>query len=214
MSCEHQLLCDVTLDVTLDDQLRCDVTLDQGSPDMVLEGRCPAEFISNPNQTHLKQLINVLLGILETSREVCWGKLELNSAGHRSSRIKFGDPCSRRSAERWRDSWRSTVTWLDSWRSTVTWLDSWRSTVTWLDSWRSTVTWLDSWWSTVILLDSWQSTVTWLDWGMAAVTWRGVVVAIILWVGSGASPISVTDAVSRSSSATPTVNKEPAKRSL
>ncbi len=55
--------------------------------------RCPAEFSSNPNQTHLKQLIKVLLGILETSRQVCWGKLELNSAGHRPSRIKFGDPC-------------------------------------------------------------------------------------------------------------------------
>ncbi len=57
--------------------------LQQGSPDTVLEGRCPAEFSSSPNQTHLKQLIKVLLGILETSREVCWGKLELNSTGHR-----------------------------------------------------------------------------------------------------------------------------------
>ncbi len=41
----------------------------------------PAEFSSNPNQTHLKQLIKVLLGRLETSRQVCWGKLELNSPG-------------------------------------------------------------------------------------------------------------------------------------
>ncbi len=39
----------------------------QGSPSSVLEGRCPAEFSSNPNQIHLKQLIKVLLGILETS---------------------------------------------------------------------------------------------------------------------------------------------------
>ncbi len=69
------------------------VALTQGSPGSVLEGRCPAEFSSNPNQTHLKQLIKVLLGILETSRQVCWGKLELNSAGHRPSRIKFDDPC-------------------------------------------------------------------------------------------------------------------------
>ncbi len=45
--------------------------LDQGSPSSVLEGRCPAEFSSNPNQTHLKQLIKVLLGILETSMQVC-----------------------------------------------------------------------------------------------------------------------------------------------
>ncbi len=45
--------------------------LNQGSPSSVLEGRCPAEFSSNPNQTHLKQLIKLLLRILETSREVC-----------------------------------------------------------------------------------------------------------------------------------------------
>ncbi len=68
-------------------------TVWQGSPSSVLEGRCSAEFSSNPNQTHLKQLIKVLLGILQTSREVCWGKLEPNSAGHRPSRIKFDDPC-------------------------------------------------------------------------------------------------------------------------
>ncbi len=37
----------------------------QGSPSSVLEGWCPVEFSSNPNQTHLKQLINDLLGILE-----------------------------------------------------------------------------------------------------------------------------------------------------
>ncbi len=58
-----------------------DVLLHQGSPNLFLESRCPAEFSSNPNQTHLNQLIKVLLGILETSRQVCWGKLELNSAG-------------------------------------------------------------------------------------------------------------------------------------
>ncbi len=76
--------------------------LEQGSPDTVLEGRCPVEFSSNPNQTHLKKLINVLLGILEISRQVCWGKLELNSAGHRPSRIKFGDPWSRVLKITWR----------------------------------------------------------------------------------------------------------------
>ncbi len=66
-------------------------SIDQGSPNLFLQGQCPAEFSSNPNQTHLKQLIKVLLGILETSRQVCWGKLELNSAGV-LSRIKFDDP--------------------------------------------------------------------------------------------------------------------------
>ncbi len=59
-----------------------------------LAGQCPAEFSSSPNQTHLKQLIKVLLGILETSRQVCWCKLELNSAGHRLSRTECGDPWS------------------------------------------------------------------------------------------------------------------------
>ncbi len=53
----------------------------QGSPNLFLEGRCPAEFSSNPNQTHLKQLIKLLLGMIETSGQVCWSKLELNSAG-------------------------------------------------------------------------------------------------------------------------------------
>ncbi len=43
-------------------------TLNQGSPSSVLEGLCPAEFSSNPNQTHLKQLIKLLLGMLETFR--------------------------------------------------------------------------------------------------------------------------------------------------
>ncbi len=33
--------------------------LQQGWGTLILEGRCPAEFSSNPNQTHLKQLIKV-----------------------------------------------------------------------------------------------------------------------------------------------------------
>ncbi len=64
-------------------------SLEQGSPNTVLEGLCPAEFSSNPNQIHLKQLISVLKYILETSRQVCWGKLELNSAGHWPSKTKL-----------------------------------------------------------------------------------------------------------------------------
>ncbi len=35
--------------------------------------------------------------MLETSWQVCWGKLELNSAGHRPSRTKFGHPCFKQS---------------------------------------------------------------------------------------------------------------------
>ncbi len=71
------------------------VVLNQGCPNSVLEGRCLAEFSSNPNQTHLKKLIKVLLGILETSMQVCWSKLELNSAGRRPSRTEFGQPCAK-----------------------------------------------------------------------------------------------------------------------
>ncbi len=33
--------------------------LRQGLATSVLEGRCPVEFSSNPNQTHLKKLIDV-----------------------------------------------------------------------------------------------------------------------------------------------------------
>ncbi len=74
----------------------CAHAWEQGSPpNLFLEGECPAAFGSNPNQTHLNHLIKVLLGILETSRQVCWGKLELNSAGHRPSRTEFGDLCTR-----------------------------------------------------------------------------------------------------------------------
>ncbi len=62
---------------------------------LFLEGRCSAEFSYKPYQTQLKQLIK-LLGIPETSTQVCWDKLELNSAGHGPSRIKFGDPYSAR----------------------------------------------------------------------------------------------------------------------
>ncbi len=67
----------------------------------------PAEFSSNPDQTHLKQLIKVVC-ILETSRQVCWGKLELNSAGHRPSRNKFKDPCCMTLVSN-SNSWRATA---------------------------------------------------------------------------------------------------------
>ncbi len=70
----------------------CRISLKQGCPNSVLEGRCPAEFSSNPNKTRLNQLIKLLLGIQETSRQVCWVRLDLNSAGHRPSRTEFGHP--------------------------------------------------------------------------------------------------------------------------
>jgi len=42
-------------------------------PILPLEGHCPAEFSSNPNKTHIKWVIKLFLGILETSRKLCWG---------------------------------------------------------------------------------------------------------------------------------------------
>lgn len=50
------------------------------SPNVFLEGQCPADFSSYPYQTHLSKLINVLLSILET-----WGMLSHN-------RTEIGDP--------------------------------------------------------------------------------------------------------------------------
>ncbi len=39
-------------------------TVEQGSPSSVLEGQCPAEFSSNPNQTVLKYTGNSQAGVL------------------------------------------------------------------------------------------------------------------------------------------------------
>jgi len=61
-------------------------------PFLLVVGHCLPEFSSNPNYTNLIQLIKIL-GLLESSRQVCWVKLELNSAGHRPSKTEFGHPC-------------------------------------------------------------------------------------------------------------------------
>jgi len=42
----------------------------QGFSNSVLEGRCPAEFSSNPDQTHLSKLIKVFR-ITRNFQEVC-----------------------------------------------------------------------------------------------------------------------------------------------
>lgn len=60
---------------------------------LVLKGNTPAEFVSNPNQTRLILLINILLDGLETFRQVRWGQLELNSAQQWPSRTEFGHLC-------------------------------------------------------------------------------------------------------------------------
>ncbi len=77
----------------------------QTSPRPGESNPAPAEFSSNPNETHLDQLIKVLLGTLETPRQ-----LELNSAGHWPSRTETGEPDYRWTNEA---SWSTeTFLWL------------------------------------------------------------------------------------------------------
>jgi len=54
--------------------------LKQSSPNSVLEGRCPAEFNSNPDQTHLSMSLQILKTLISLLRCV-WSGLELNSLG-------------------------------------------------------------------------------------------------------------------------------------
>jgi len=66
------------------------LTLEQGFSNSVLEGRCPAEFSSNPDQKHLSKLIKVF------RITIGWTyRLELNSAGQPPSRTEFEKPCSK-----------------------------------------------------------------------------------------------------------------------
>lgn len=55
-------------------------SLKQGCPVMLLEGTVLQSSAPAPIK-HLKQPIKLWLGLLETSRQVCRGELELNSAG-------------------------------------------------------------------------------------------------------------------------------------
>ncbi len=48
--------------------------------------RATVDFSSNPSKTHLSKRIKVLL---QTSCQVFWGKLELNSAGQWHFRTEF-----------------------------------------------------------------------------------------------------------------------------
>ncbi len=66
----------------------------QGSPHSVLEGRCPAEFISNLPQHTCLEVSGIPSKTLISLFRCVWLGLELNSAGHRPSRNKFGDPWS------------------------------------------------------------------------------------------------------------------------
>ncbi len=51
----------------------------QGRPVLVLEGHCAAEFSCNPSLTHPNKRIKVLLGVLETSRQVCSNSIVLKN---------------------------------------------------------------------------------------------------------------------------------------
>ncbi len=71
------------------------LTLDQGWETLILEGHSPAEFSSNPNQTHLNQLIKVFRMQLGIFFPQGFSGLELNSAGEWPSRINVPHPCFR-----------------------------------------------------------------------------------------------------------------------
>ncbi len=70
------------------------ITLDQGSPNLILEGRCPVEFSSNLDQHTCLEFSSIRKYLISWFRCV-WLGLQLNSAGHRPSRTEPGDPYSR-----------------------------------------------------------------------------------------------------------------------
>ncbi len=63
VSCPKRLWTPLTLIVETNNTLIIQnitfFALEQGQATSVLEGQCPAEFSSNPNQAHMKKLINV-----------------------------------------------------------------------------------------------------------------------------------------------------------
>ncbi len=65
---------------------------EQVSPNLFLEGRCPAEFSSNLPQHTCLEVSSIPSNTLISCFRCVWLGLELNSAGHRPSRNKFGDP--------------------------------------------------------------------------------------------------------------------------
>ncbi len=67
--------------------------LRQGSPNLILEGRCPAEFSSNLSQHTWLEVWSIPSKSLISCFRCVWLGLELNSAGHRPSRTVSGDPC-------------------------------------------------------------------------------------------------------------------------
>ncbi len=72
------------------------IPLLQGYSNLAREIHFPAEFSSNPNQTHLSMLINVFRIIRQSQVLLItvWSGLELNSAGKWISQARFEDHCS------------------------------------------------------------------------------------------------------------------------
>ncbi len=66
----------------------------QGCPNLVLEGRCPAEFSSNLPQHTCREVSSVPSESLISWFRCVWLGLDLNFAGHRPSRTEFGHPWS------------------------------------------------------------------------------------------------------------------------
>ncbi len=71
------------------------IHLGQGSSNLILEGRCPAEFSSNLPQHTCLDVWSIPSKTLISFFRCVWLGLELNSAGHRPSKTELGDPWSR-----------------------------------------------------------------------------------------------------------------------
>jgi len=88
-----------------------------------MEGQCPAEFSSNPDQTHLSNRSNrpeqanqaKVFMITRNSQVGIWSRLELNSAGQWPSWTEFEKPCFKAKNIFWRKKQESPVLnhWLD-----------------------------------------------------------------------------------------------------
>ncbi len=99
--------------------------LEQGSPNLILEDLCPAEFSSNLPQHTSLEVSSIPSKTLISCFRCVWLGLEINSAGHRPSRTVSGDPWSRVTSHlSWSSRVTSRVTSHNSWCShdmIITW---------------------------------------------------------------------------------------------
>ncbi len=87
--------------------------LKQGSSNLILEGRCPAEFSSNLPQHICMEVWSIPSKSLISCFRCVWLGLELNSAGHRPSRTELGDPWPKENVPRTFQEHTGNVTCLD-----------------------------------------------------------------------------------------------------